>query len=125
MDRDKLIADQQSKIDQRIAAMSINQALGAQERVKEREMAGNEMIKSGVQSLGSAAVSAFKDSDLFKKQEGLDVDPIDTEKLATLDQTAQDASGLLQENIDAQAPQMDVMSVINQLYPFLTPGAGS
>lgn len=130
MDRDKLIADQQTKIDQRLAAMSINQALGAQERLREREIAGNQMIASGAKALGSAAVSAFEDSDLFKKQEGLDSEPIDTEQLATLDQTAQDASGLLQDDINAQSvqlatPQMDALSVINQLYPFLMPGAGS
>jgi hypothetical protein len=130
MDRDRLIADEQAAINQRLAAMSINQALGAQERVREREMAGNQMIASGVKGLGSAAVSAFKESDLFKEQEGLDVDPIDTEQLAVLDQTAQDASGLLQDDINAQSvqlatPQMDALSVINQLYPFLIPGAGS
>ena len=130
IDRDKQIAKEQAAINQRLAAMSINEALGAQERLREREVAGNQMIASGAQALGSAAVSAFKESDLFKKQEDLDVEPIDTEQLAVLDQTSQNASDLLQDDINAQnvqltTPQMDVMSVINQLYPFLMPGAGS
>lgn len=73
MDRDKLIAKEQAAINRRLAAMSINEALGAQERLREREMAGNKMIASGAQALGSAAVSAFKESDLFKKQDGVDL----------------------------------------------------
>jgi hypothetical protein len=87
MDREKLIADAQAKIQQDLGSMSMAQAYGAQEAAREKALIGNMQLASGLKTLGSGIDGYLDDSALFKKQKGLDVPPIDMSATNQFEQT--------------------------------------
>jgi hypothetical protein len=118
MDREKLIADAQAKIQQDLGAMSMAQAYGAQEAAREKAIMGNMQIASGLKTLGSGISGYLDDSALFKKQDSVD-------ETAQVDETVQvDQTTGEDQTMDLVAPTINIpgMEFIQQFAPFLMTG---
>ena len=68
MDRDKLIASEQSNIDRSIANLDLQSALGAQQMAADTDAASAMNLQSAAKGLGGAFQTFAENQDLYKRQ---------------------------------------------------------
>jgi hypothetical protein len=66
--RDQAIAKDQTRIDQGLASMSIQEAEGAAAAAADLNKLGGQQLTSGAVAVGQAGLSIYQKSDLYKKK---------------------------------------------------------
>ena len=65
---DKMVAENQQKIDRMMGSLSLQEMTGAQEARKEAKEQYGQAVTGAIQNLGGAALTAYQQSQLYKKQ---------------------------------------------------------
>jgi len=68
-DRDKMVADEQSRIDKTLASVNLKEVEGYEKEAANREAMSAQQISSGVQGLGNAAIDYYKMQKLYGENE--------------------------------------------------------
>lgn len=69
IDRAKLIADQDELIDRSLASLSLQEAIGFEKEARDKETMGAAQISSGIEGLGNAALTYYKNKALYEQQD--------------------------------------------------------